>query len=71
MSSLAALAAEREITLALTGLDGGPVPDALEVRAESSPVGRSLVALIDNALRHSPDGGTVTVACGARGSRAA
>jgi signal transduction histidine kinase len=70
VASLTPLGAERGIALALTGLDGGPVPDVLEVRAEGSSVGRSLVALIDNALRHSPDGGTVTVACGTRGSRA-
>ncbi|HEY7816362.1 MAG TPA: HAMP domain-containing sensor histidine kinase, partial [Nakamurella sp.] len=70
VASLTPLGAERGIALALTGLDGGPVPDVLEVRAEGSSVGRSLVALIDNALRHSPDGGTVTVACGTRGNRA-
>lgn len=70
VSSLAPLGAERGIALALTGLDGEPLPAVLEVRAEGSSVGRSLVALIDNALRHSPDGGTVTVACGTRGSRA-
>jgi signal transduction histidine kinase len=69
VSSLTPLGAERRVALALTGLDGGPAPDSLEVRAEGPSVRRSLVALIDNALRHSPDGGTVTVACGTRGSR--
>ena len=70
VSSLAPLGAERRVALVLTALDGGPDLDPLEVRAEGPSVRRSLVALIDNALRHSPEGGTVTVACGTRGNRA-
>jgi two-component system, OmpR family, sensor kinase len=69
VSSLAPLGAERRVGLTLTGLDGAPAPDVLPVRAERLSVRRSLVALIDNALRHSPDGGVITVACGTRGSR--
>jgi signal transduction histidine kinase len=71
VTSLGPLGIERGIAIELADLphadpgDGG----ALEVAAGEPPLRRSLVALIDNAVRHSPDGGTVTVACGPRGGR--
>ncbi|MFZ1382750.1 MAG: HAMP domain-containing sensor histidine kinase [Scrofimicrobium sp.] len=37
------------------------IPSNLEVRGEKTALTRALVALIDNALRHSPPGTTVTV----------
>lgn len=70
VSSLAPLGLEKEVALVLTSLDGAPGRGPLEVRAGGPPVHRSLVALIDNALRHSPPGGTVTVAVGTRANRA-
>ncbi|MDQ1663799.1 MAG: two-component system, OmpR family, sensor kinase [Blastococcus sp.] len=71
VAGLALLGADRQVALELTGLDGaeeqaGPV----EIEAGSSAVRRSLVAVIDNAVRHSPAGGTVRVGCGIRGGSA-
>jgi signal transduction histidine kinase len=71
VADLAPLGADRRVTLELTtvgaaGQRGGPV----EIRAGESAVRRSLVALIDNAIRHSPADGTVRVGCGVRGGRA-
>jgi signal transduction histidine kinase len=73
VAGLAPLGSDRQVTLELTGLGGGPPeqpPQPLLVRASEPPVRRSLVALIDNAIRHSPAGGTVRVGCGARGGSA-
>ena len=72
VAGLAPLGLDRNVALELTGLDGGPPGQAppLAVRAGGPPVRRSLVALIDNAIRHSPQNGTVRIGCGARGSSA-
>jgi len=72
VASLAPLGVERGIAIELADLrDGGPGGPGgpVEVAAGAPPLRRSLVALIDNAVRHSPDGGTVTVACGMRDDR--
>jgi signal transduction histidine kinase len=62
---------ERGITITLAELRDGEPTDGAPVRvaAGAPPLRRSLLALIDNALRHSPPGGTVTVACGVRDRR--
>jgi two-component system, OmpR family, sensor kinase len=73
VAGLAPLGLDRNVTLELTGLNAGPPEQAsppLAVRAGEPPVRRSLVALIDNAIRHSPENGNVRVGCGARGSSA-
>ena len=65
VAALAPLAADKGVTLALprTGLPaeeshGGP---GLLVQGGGTAVRRSLAALLDNAVRHAPLGGTVTV----------
>jgi signal transduction histidine kinase len=70
VAGLAPLGAGRGIAIELADLadvdpDGGPV----EVAAGAPPLHRCLVALIDNAVRHSPPDGTVTVGCGLRDGR--
>lgn len=71
VAGLAALGHDRQVALEFTGLDGGaPEAAPLTVRGGEPPVRRSLVALIDNAIRHSPENGTVRVGCGARGGSA-
>ncbi|MCU1671223.1 MAG: histidine kinase [Blastococcus sp.] len=71
VASLGPLGVERGIAVTLADLgDGGPPDGApVQVTAGAPPLRRSLMALIDNAVRHSPDGGTVTVACGLRNDR--
>lgn len=71
VAGLAPLGADRQVALELTGLAGAPEQRGpVEVEAGSSAVRRSLVAVIDNAVRHSPAGGTVRVGCGVRGASA-
>ena len=53
----AAIAEQRGIALR-DGGSGGPI----EVNADPSGIRRLLLILVDNALRHTPSGGTVTVA---------
>jgi two-component system, OmpR family, sensor kinase len=69
VGSLASLGVERGIAIELAELRDGDPGGPVEVAAGAPPLRRSLVALIDNAVRHSPDGGTVTVACGMRDDR--
>ena len=47
---------ERHITLT-TSFHGGPAP----VEADARALQQALVNLIDNAIKHSPDGGSVTI----------
>lgn len=73
VAGLAPLGLGRHVTLELTGLDAGPpeqAPPPIAVKAGEPPVRRSLVALIDNAIRHSPENGTVRIGCGVRGNSA-
>ncbi len=73
VAGLAPLGADRQVTLELTTLDGAPPEQPAQpllVRAGEPPVRRSLVALIDNAIRHSPAEGRVRIGCGVRGSSA-
>lgn len=69
VTSMAPLGAGRGVSVELAALpddgDGGSV----DVAAGAPPLRRSLVALIDNAIRHSPPDGRVTVACGVQGRR--
>lgn len=67
VASLGPLGADGGITIELARLGEGRGP--VEVLAGAPPLRRSLVALIDNAVRHSRPGGCVTVACGVRGDR--
>jgi heavy metal sensor kinase len=53
----AAIAEQRGIALR-DGGSGGPI----EVNADPSGIRRLLLILVDNALRHTPPGGTVTIA---------
>jgi signal transduction histidine kinase len=76
VADLAVLGRERGVVLGLVPLADGEAPSgvtagegAVWVAAGAPPLRRSLVALIDNAVRHSPPGGAVTVACGRRGGR--
>jgi signal transduction histidine kinase len=71
VASLGPLGVERGLTITLADLGDGEPTDGAPVRvaAGTPPLRRSLLALIDNALRHSPPGGTVTVACGVRNRR--
>lgn len=50
-----ALAAERSVNVT------AQVPPSLQVRADTTALTRALVALLDNAIRHSPPGGSVAV----------
>jgi signal transduction histidine kinase len=45
------------------------VPDDLEVSGDSERLHQVLANLLDNAIRHSPDRGTVAVECRRRGDR--
>jgi signal transduction histidine kinase len=56
-SSLGVIADERGVTVSV-----GAVPPGLLVALPEASVGRALVALVDNAVKHSPPGTTVTVA---------
>ncbi|WP_062205400.1 sensor histidine kinase [Demequina salsinemoris] len=58
VAALGMLAQERGVTV--TSVPAEDAPSALVARAGLQ---RSLVALLDNAIKHSPEGGTVTVAC--------
>lgn len=71
VTSLAPLGRDRQIALVLEHMPsrGSQAGEVIEVSAGASPLRRSLVALIDNGIRHSPVGGTVTVTYGVRGSR--
>lgn len=64
VDSLAPLAREKDVTIAF---DNAPVARA-SVRASRSDVERVLRNLLDNAVRHSPTGGTVTVDVAAEGA---
>jgi len=71
VAGLAPLGADHRVTLELTDLAGAADhDDPVEIGAGASAVRRSLVALIDNAIRHSPAGGTVRVGCGVRAGHA-
>lgn len=65
VAALQPIALSRDVTVSLrpcapiTGRSGQP---RLPVAGGSTGLRRSLVALLDNAVRHSPPGGTVTVA---------
>jgi len=55
VDSLSILAAERDVTIALTA------PTAVSVPMPAAAIHRCVVALLDNALRFSPTGSTITV----------
>ncbi len=54
-------AAAAEVTVAVD------IADGLEVAADATALSRTLVALLDNAVRHSPTGGTVRLTGGSSG----
>lgn len=56
LEAVAPAAAEREISLA------GDLHEAIPVEGDDQALGRVLRNLLDNAVRHSPDGSTVRVA---------
>ena len=62
-SVLAPRAAEAGVTIFVD------VPAPLEVAAEGAALTRALIALLDNAVRHSPRGGAVRVTARAAGHR--
>jgi signal transduction histidine kinase len=68
VAGLGPLGADHHVTVALADLPSSP-EGPVHVAAGAPPLRRSLVALIDNAVRHSPAGSTVTVACGLRDGR--
>jgi len=47
----------------------GDAPESLQVRADLALVARVLESLLDNAMRHTPAGGSVMVAVGRHGAR--
>ncbi|WP_433373941.1 DUF4153 domain-containing protein [Streptosporangium sp. CA-115845] len=58
----------REAVLAREGVAARcEVPEGLSVRADPDLLAQVLANLLDNAVRHSPDGGTVVLAAAARG----
>ncbi|MEU0481087.1 DUF4153 domain-containing protein [Streptosporangium sp. NPDC006013] len=58
----------REAALAREGVAARcEVPEGLSVRADPDLLAQVLANLLDNAVRHSPDGGTVVLAAAARG----
>lgn len=60
-ANLRPLADPRQIRLVLE------TPPALQVRGDSSRLHRALLNLLDNALRYSPDGGSLQVSLDSRG----
>jgi two-component system OmpR family sensor kinase len=64
VQDLRVLAGERGMTIAVS------VENEARVRLSETSLRRALVVLIDNALAHSPDGGTVTVTAGVDRGRA-
>jgi two-component system OmpR family sensor kinase len=64
LDSLRILAAERHVALVLDAGD-----DEILVRMPSTSLRRAVVALVDNAVTHSPEGGTVTVRLRREGAR--
>ena len=71
VADLRALGTERGVVLRSTTGDFGSPKEGedIAVAIGAAPLRRSLVALIDNAVRHTPQGGAVTVACGVRRGR--
>jgi signal transduction histidine kinase len=65
VESLRPLGVERDVRVELAPLTEA-APAAVDVSVAAPPLRRCLVALIDNGVRHSPVGGTVTVAWGVR-----
>ncbi|MDP9027163.1 MAG: HAMP domain-containing histidine kinase [Actinomycetota bacterium] len=55
VDSLSILAEERDVTIALTA------PTSVSVQVPPAAIHRCVVALLDNALRFSPNGSTITV----------
>jgi len=75
VASVAAVAAEATGMLRPRADEAGvhlavDVPPSLEVAADPAALTRALVALLDNAVRHSPPAGTVTVSARRVGRRA-
>lgn len=68
VDSLRILAAERDVTLSLHA-SMPRAQELLAVRIPPTSFRRSVVALVDNAVAHSPAGGTVRVALAPRGKR--
>lgn len=75
VASAAFAAAEAADTLTARANEAGvrivlDVPADLDVVADPTALGRALVALLDNAVRHSPAGATVTLSGRSSGRRA-
>jgi signal transduction histidine kinase len=71
VADLSALGPERGVALEWATLGNGSreEDEQVAVAIGAAPLRRSLVALIDNAVRHTPHGGRVTVAYGVRRGR--
>ena len=59
-----AIAEKKSVTIEVT-----PVPDDLRVECDSGAIHQVLNNLLDNAIKYTPEGGTVTMGAGAAGER--
>ncbi|HEX9089737.1 MAG TPA: HAMP domain-containing sensor histidine kinase [Arthrobacter sp.] len=69
--SLQDLAARRDIRLSFSAGDGGGGGDGRPLaRIDRNSLRRAVLALADNALAHTPSGGSITISTGTEGSHA-